>query len=145
MDQMRKATKEDVVFVWERICDLEQTMFDFEKFAKIFNEQLLDEKTESLIYELDGKPVGYATIRYGTYLHHCATTAELIELDLANTSRSQGLGKRFLEQIEELVKQEGCVELALATNQKRKRAHRFYEKNGMIATHYTYTKNLENE
>lgn len=132
MDQMRKATREDVVFVWERICDLEQTMFDFEKFAKIFNEQLLDEKTESLIYELDGKPVGYATIRYGTYLHHCATTAELIELDLANTSRSQGLGKRFLEQIEELGNQSKKKAGSSVLRKKRDDCYalHIYEKSG---------------
>ncbi|TGY65338.1 GNAT family N-acetyltransferase [Dubosiella muris] len=142
MSGTRKAGIEDMPFVYERMCDLEQTIFDRERFAVLFEAQLDDKTMESLIYEVDGVPAAYAAIRYGTYLHHCAKTAELIELDVVEPMRKEGVGTKFLKDIEMLARQKGCVELALATNQKRKKAHRFYEKRGMKQTHFTYTKNI---
>lgn len=142
MNGMRRAQSEDARFVYERMCDLEERVFDWQVFEPLYLEQLKDETMDSLIFEVDGKRAGYAAVRYGTYLHHCVRTAELIELDVDETRRDQGIGQAFFEEIVRLAKEKGCVELALATNQKRKRAHRFYEKNGMKATHFTYTKNI---
>lgn len=142
MNGMRKAQSEDARFVYERMCDLEERVFDWQVFEPLYLEQLKDETMDSLIFEVDGKRAGYAAVRYGTYLHHCVRTAELIELNVDETRRDQGIGQAFFEEIVRLAKEKGCAELALATNQKRKRAHRFYEKNGMKATHFTYTKNI---
>lgn len=93
---MRRAQSEDARFVYERMCDLEERVFDWQVFELLYLEQLKDETMDSLIFEVDGKRAGYAAVRYGTYLHHCVRTAELIELDVDETCRDQGIGHAFL-------------------------------------------------
>ena len=66
MNGMRKAQSEDVRFVYERMCDLEERVFDWQVFEPLYLEQLKDETMDSLIFEVDGKRAGYAAVRYGT-------------------------------------------------------------------------------
>ena len=68
--------------------------------------------------------------------------AEVIEFCVDTKHRSQHIGAKLFEYAKTYAKDNGCVVLDLTTNQKRHRAHKFYENHGMDQTHYKYTLNL---
>jgi GNAT superfamily N-acetyltransferase len=64
-------------------------------------------------------------------LAHCGTPSAIIE-DVVVSPRHQnlGIGRRMMEHARELARQAGCYKLVLSSNQKRERAHAFYESLG---------------
>ena len=65
--------------------------------------------------------VGIATnLYYGRYLW-------VYDLVTTEAERSRGYGRRLLQHLEELARQEGCDTIALSSGVQRSDAHRFYE------------------
>ena len=73
-------------------------------------------------------------------MHHCGKVAESIELCVDNAYHNRKTGTALLRKAQEYAIEQGCVNMDIKTNQKRKDAHRFYARNGFINTHYTFTK-----
>ena len=64
------------------------------------------------------------------------------DLVTAEAHRSQGYGKRLLNYIHELAREENCEAVALSSSFPREGAHRFYERKGYERTGYTFRKKL---
>ncbi|AWI34759.1 GNAT family N-acetyltransferase [Helicobacter apodemus] len=63
---------------------------------------------------------------------------------IASHLRGQGLGQRFLQEIEEMAKKEGYLQIELSSSFKREEAHRFYEKKmNFQKTSYVFVKSLK--
>ena len=76
-------------------------------------------------------------------MHHCGKVAESIELCVDNAYHNRKTGTALLRKAQEYAIEQGCVNMDIKTNQKRKDAHRFYARNGFNNTHYTFTKDLK--
>lgn len=64
-------------------------------------------------------------------LAHCGTPSAIVE-DVVVSPAHQGLGigRQMMAHARELARQAGCYKLVLSSNQKRERAHAFYESLG---------------
>ncbi len=67
---------------------------------------------------------------------------EVVELCVDEKARNQGIGHLMIEYAKHLAKVKDAEILELTTNQKRKAAHRFYEREGFKNTHFKYTLDL---
>ena len=142
MHMIRKAVNEDVDNIYRLICLLEETTFDYETFKMIYEKQLNDNNHFFLVYEDNGiHALCHFVISY--HLHHCAKVCDIYELVVNEECRGKGIGKQLLQEVDKISKEYQCVQVELDTNQRRKNAHRFYEREGMKQTHYCYTKKLE--
>jgi (aminoalkyl)phosphonate N-acetyltransferase len=138
----RKATKEDVKDIYRLMCILEETTFDEVELSKIFYIQNQDNQYYALVYEQDNAVKGILNMRFEFQLHHCAKIAEILEFVIDEDCRNKGIGKQMLEQAISIAKEQGCDQIELDSNQKRKNAHRFYEREGFTNTHYKFVKSI---
>ena len=68
--------------------------------------------------------------------------AELQEIVVARERRGQGLGGRLFSEAEKTAAAAGCLQLEVCCNRKRTDSHRFYERQGMAASHFKFTEVL---
>lgn len=137
---IRKMNSSDFEKVYKLVCDLEKTCFDLDKMKMIMNE--LIHSHDIFVFEDNDNIIGYLDLKIEYQMHHCDKVAEVIEFCVDPKHRSQHIGAKLFEYAKTYAKDNGCVVLDLTTNQKRHRAHKFYENHGMDQTHYKYTLNL---
>ena len=53
-----------------------------------------------------------------------------------------GIGKQMLQEAIRIANEKQCMQIELDSDQKRIDAHRFYEKNGFLKTHYKFVKDM---
>lgn len=64
-------------------------------------------------------------------LAHCGTPSAIVEdVVVSLERRSQGIGAQMMAHARTMARDAGCYKLVLSSNQKRERAHAFYESLG---------------
>jgi PhnO protein len=140
--RIRHAEPGDSRAVFELICDLESSSFDYPCFEKLYLGNLSNEGIIYLVSEEEGEVTGFLSCHGQALLHHMGKVFEIQELVVKESLRNRKIGELLLRRAEELVKQGGDRFIEVATNIKREAAHRFYDKCGYARTHYKFTKDL---
>lgn len=138
----RKATAEDCRAVYDLICELEQKQLPYDCFAEIFAEQVADSRFYCLLWETQDRVSAALNLRFERQLHHASRIAEVLEFSVDPSCRSQGIGKQMFAEACRIAQESGCSQIELATNQLRKDAHRFYEREGMHNFHYKFSRSF---
>ena len=137
------ATEQDRDAVYRLLCILEETDFDYSVFADHYAKLLSDPDTFMFIAKDREQVLGFLDMRVQIHLHHLGNVAEILELVVAPGARSRGVGKYLFEGALACAKKQRCVSLELSSNMRRKRAHSFYERLGMVKSHCRLTMQLE--
>ena len=138
--QIRKANNEDVHDIHRFVCELEDEQFNFELFQQLFLQNIITPNYHYLI-AIDGdKAVGYISCHGQMLLHHLGLVYEIQEIFVDKEYRSKGVGKELLNALEETISEENYELLEVASNMRRKDAHRFYLANGFECTSYKFKK-----
>ena len=140
--RIRQASASDSSAVFELICDLESTRFDYPRFEKLYVGNLSNDGIFYLVSEEEGEVTGFLSCHGQTLLHHMGKVFEIQELVVKESLRNRKIGELLVRKAEELVKQGGDRFIEVATNIKREAAHRFYDRCGYARTHYKFTKDL---
>ena len=85
---------------------------------------------------------GVLHLRWEEQLHHLARVAEIMELAVADGHRSAGIGRALFDAACDAARAADCVQIEVACNQLRHRAHRFYEARGMHNFHHKFSRSL---
>ncbi len=141
----RLSTAADCRQIYELVCQLENTVLPYEAFNSVYSEQLQDRRYFSYIYEENCHILGFLNLRIERQLHHAAPVAEIMEFIVAPGCRSQGLGRKLLEQAAQTAQKLNCCSLEVASSRQRTAAHRFYARNGLAPTHFKLTKSLPSD
>ena len=139
---IRLAVSADQPEIYSLICALEETSFPQEMFAWGFYTMLSSASHLLLVAEEEGQIVGLMNLRMEFQLHHCGTVAEIMELIVSREVRSKGIGAALLKAAREQAIQHHCIQFEVTSNQKRKQAHRFYQREGLEQTHIKMTEAL---
>lgn len=139
---IRLAVSADQLEIYSLICALEETSFPQEMFAWGFYTMLSSASHLLLVAEEEGQIIGLLHLRMEFQLHHCGTVAEIIELIVSREVRSKGIGAALLKAAREQAIQHHCIQFEVTSNQKRKQAHRFYQREGLEQTHIKLTEAL---
>ena len=124
------------------MCELEERELPFEKFQKIYCEQLSNKNWYCLIAEKDNCFLAVLNLRFEAQLHHSEYIAEVVEFVVKSDCRGQGIGIQMLAKAAQIAKQYGCTQMEAACNQRRTDAHRFYLSAGMKNSHYKFSQRL---
>ena len=89
------------------------------------------------------KVVGICSLSIRNNLKAEGPLANIDELVVEESMRSQEIGKLLLEDAEAIAKKEGCKSLGLESSFHREDAHRFYIKNGYGKQGYYIIRNLD--
>ena len=139
---IRLAVSADQPEIYSLICALEETTFPQDMFAWGFYTMLSSASHLLLVAEEEGQIVGLLHLRMEFQLHHCGTVAEIMELIVSSEVRFKGIGAALLKAAREQAIQHHCIQFEVTSNQKRKQAHRFYQREGLEQTHIKLTEAL---
>lgn len=138
----RKATLNDCKKIYLLICELEGRELLFEKFNKIYCEQLSSKHYYCLVGEKNNDILAVLNLRFEERLHHAECIAEIMEFVVDSAYRSQGIGKKMFEKAAQIAKEYGCSQMKVACNQLWTDTHRFYLREGMNNFHYKFSNRL---
>lgn len=139
---IRKAEIKDETAILQLLDELEETKFSEERFHELYLKDLQDERHHCFVYEENDQILGMIHLQQLHPWHHHKEVMEIMELIVDPHFRSKRVGAQLFDYAQKFALKENCEQIELATNQKRKRAHAFYEKHGMVQSHYSYTKKL---
>lgn len=142
---IRFANDSDLEFIYNLICDMENTQLDYQKFEQIFKNELLDENFFCFVFEKENEVIGCLNLRLEYQLHHVDRIAEIMELAVKDDYRSCGIGRQLFSRACEIAQEQQCLQIEVCCNQLRTQAHHFYERKGMKKFHYKFTMNLYGE
>jgi len=138
---IRKAEKSDLDAVYGLMKQLSRHEFTKELFEDCCSYNI--EKGSVLVYEKDSRTVCACAVYAIHYpLHFSRKTAEIVNLVVDKNSRGSGIGAELLAAIEQIAIDNGCICIEVASSKHREAAHRFYEREGFMSTHYKLTKGL---
>jgi GNAT superfamily N-acetyltransferase len=91
------------------------------------------------VAEHAGQIVGTFTLLVMDNLAHCGAPSGIVEdVAVASDWQSKGIGRAMMKFARERCRECGCYKLALSSNMKRERAHRFYEELGFELHGYSF-------
>ncbi len=128
--------------IYSLICELEEASLDRTKLEAVYLQNLADPNIHYLIALENGEAAGFASVHVQHLLHHAGKIAELQEIVVAESRRGQGLGSLLFSEAEKTARAAGCLQLEVCCNRKRTASHRFYERQGMAASHFKFTEAL---
>ena len=143
---IREATEEDLASVLALYADPElnagdtlseqeaRTMFAHFKAYPSYRLFVLCEKGERT--SVLGS---YALLIMHNMVHRGAPAAIVESMVVRADRRGRGLGKRMMTHAMSQAREAGCYKLALSSNQKRERAHAFYESLGFKRHGFSFT------
>jgi PhnO protein len=140
--QVRQATESDLPDVYRMMCQLEEHELDPDVFKQKYTENLRNPSIHYLVAAQEDRPIGFISLHMQPLLHHDGKVAEIQELIVDPTVRSQGTGKKLVEQARQLAIANNCESFEVTTNTKRLRTQEFYAKNGFTQTHVKFTEAL---
>ena len=146
---IREGRAEDVRAISALIGDMERHELAQGVFGPMYLRLLEDPDHRFLVWtdgaddsDGTGAVLGVLHLRCEEQLHHVARVAEIMELAVADGHRSAGIGRALFDAACDAARAAGCVQIEVACNQLRHRAHRFYEARGMHNFHYKFSRSL---
>ena len=136
--QIRFAQPQDVRIIYQFVCELEATAFDFFIFEKLFIKNITRPNYFYLVAEIDKTLVGYLSCHSQFLLHHCGLVGEIQELFIASSHRNSGIGQALVSSIQQIANENNWINLEVSCNKKRINTHRFYRRLGFVDTHLKF-------
>lgn len=121
---------------------MENKKLPYDKFHKIYKNQLNDSHYYCLVCEEDNRVIGELNMRFKEQLHHAGKIAEILEFVVDSECRNMGIGKEMLFQSCKIAKDTKCLQIEVDCNQLREDTHRFYIREGMHNFHFKFSKQL---
>ncbi len=122
--------------VYALMCELEGEELDRQGFLRIFNENLNNRDICYFVAIMNGCVAGFLSLHVQRLLHHAALIGEIQEIVVSHDCRGRGIGQALFERIRIVAKDAGCVQLEVCCRKERMRSFDFYQKMGMICSHY---------
>ncbi|WP_306400455.1 GNAT family N-acetyltransferase [Phocoenobacter skyensis] len=141
---IRKAGKTDFDSIYQFVNELEETVFELENQKKTFEQNIKNENYIYLIAELNRKSIGFISCHSQNLLHHAGQKiAEIQEMYVIPEKRKIGVGKKLIDELKRVAKQNGIAQLEVTSNKRRTKTHRFYQREKFVNTHEKFTFQLK--
>jgi (aminoalkyl)phosphonate N-acetyltransferase len=140
---IRVAEEKDIPAVYNFVCLLEETGFNYNDFEIICCRNITNRDYYYLVAQsAAGAVIGFISCHTQSLLHHCGKVAEIQELFVDDKYRKLGIGIALLKALEEKLLANNCFLFEVTAQNKREQTHRFYKDNGFIQSHQKFTKQL---
>lgn len=138
--KVRAATPEDVQEVYRFVCELEEIIFDTDKFYQYYFENICKQDHHYLVAETGEDLVGYISCHGQVLLHHLGKVYEIQELYVDKEYRDKGIGRLLIDSLIGVLDKEEYDMLEVASGMKRVASHAFYRHCGFDQSHYKFTR-----
>ena len=101
-----------------------------------------DRNITILVAESEKELCGVIVVNFITPVHENGLWALISALVIDESSRGAGIGRKLLIASERIALDKGCSKIELSSNERRVRAHKFYESNGYKEVRKRFVKPL---
>lgn len=136
---IRKAIPTDLGAIYQFICTLENEVLDKDRFAQVFESNLLHKDILYLVAEWDQQPAGFISFHVQQLLHHCDYVGEIQEFFIAPEYRNKGIGRQLMEEVKAYAAANNIRYVEVTTNTRRTENVQVYEALGFQLTHHKFT------
>lgn len=98
------------------------------------------EDYQVLVCEVDANVIGFISLHWFEIFHSSGKIGRISAFCVDETFRSQGLGRKLLEEAESFLVKQGCKKIEVTSNSRRIRTHEFYLERGYGEDSRRYTK-----
>jgi len=137
---VRNVVVDDLLNIYNLICDLEDEKMDLPFFEKVFTENLNDGNVHYFVAVAENCIIGFISLHIQHILHHNNSTGEIQELIISPHFQGHGVGTMLMHKVESLARELKLEELEITTRVYRERAQIFYKQLGYLNTHYKFVK-----
>ena len=116
---IRKIEQKDLEFIYKSICNLQNEVFDKNKFEQIFIENISNADYLYLIAENEIEYLGFITFHTQNLLHHLGNVGEIQEFYIIPKQRGKGIGKKLIAKIFEYSENKNLRSIEVTTSKKR--------------------------
>ena len=95
-----------------------------------------------LVAESDNQLCGTVVVHFITPVHENGLWALISALIIDENHRGHGIGQQLLLAAEHIARQKKCCLIELSSNEKRTKAHKFYESNGFKEVRKRFVKHI---
>jgi len=141
--QIRAAKEIDAPYIYNFICLLEETRFEYPVFESIYKLNIINKDYHYLVAVSGaGTIIGFISCHTQNLLHHCGKVAEIQELFVDDRYRNLGVGGHLVRSLNEILLNTSCTSFEVTAQNKRIQTHAFYEWLGFACTHKKFVKQM---
>jgi len=139
---IRKAKKEEFDEIYKLLKQLwPDKRLTKNKIEEIFLKRLKDKKAELFVLKKENNVIGYGSLVYHDDFMH-GKTGFIGELVIEEKQRNKGYGSELLKNLIKKAKENYCKYIDLNSAVYRRKAHRFYKKQGFKKEAYYFIKKI---
>ncbi|MEI6886652.1 MAG: GNAT family N-acetyltransferase [bacterium] len=127
----------DVLRLYEQLWD--DWKYDLDTVKERFKRDLDTRRKDYYLAILNEKVIGVCAMTYREDIWD-GNVASIEEFVVDKDLRGKGIGKKLLDYITTIAKENNCYSIELHSNMKRLDAHRFYENNGFEKVSFFFEK-----
>ncbi|MEQ9592259.1 MAG: GNAT family N-acetyltransferase [Cyclobacteriaceae bacterium] len=132
---VRPCTTGDFKSILHFLNELQGKTFDPELLQPMFEKNISNPANIYLVAEHYNQVVGYLSCHVQLLLHHAGLVGEVQEIFVLKEFRGKGAGKLLIDELKEIVKTRGAVQLEVTTRAIRERAIKFYKREKFEDSH----------
>ncbi len=137
---IRRAREKDIPCILELYRQLSFEPDDYQAAPTTACTEVLRKMEEYPGYQLlvaedDGEVVGTTVMAVLPGFAHGTSPFAVVEYVVVDEKRrSRGIGRQMMEHVKSLAKEAGCYKIFLSSDNRRERAHKFYQSIGFVAS-----------
>ncbi|MDR1554336.1 MAG: GNAT family N-acetyltransferase [Prevotellaceae bacterium] len=142
--QIRFCTADDYALVFELLKQLwTDVQLNYETLQTVYENALKSDRQKLIIGLIDNKIIGFCSLTVKNSLWQSGNLGHIDELVVDENFRKYGIGKKLMDAITKIAKENNCKQTELSSAFHRKEAHQFYENLGYEKRAYLFSKVLD--
>jgi GNAT superfamily N-acetyltransferase len=138
---IRSAKENDVLSLKRLLVQLGYAQRDELEIQQAIT-QHEQEGYQLLVAEVDQEVVGFISLHWFDLFHRPEKLGRISAFCVDERFRSRGIGKRLLEETENIFRANGCARIEVTSNSRRTQAHQFYLNRGYTEDSKRFVKNI---
>ena len=115
---------------------------NFEDLQAVYFKAIQSENQKLIVGTIKGQILGFCSLTIKNNLWLAGNLGHVDEIVVDESFRGQGIGKKLMERITEIAKENSCKRIELDSAFHRKNAHGFYKSIGYEIRAYLFSKTL---
>jgi ribosomal protein S18 acetylase RimI-like enzyme len=141
--QIRFCVEDDYAAIFELLKQLWiDKQLNYQALQSVYENALKADRQKLIIGLIDNEIIGFCSLTIKNNLWQGGNLGHIDELVVDKNFRECGIGKKLMDEITKIAKENHCKQIELDSAFHRKKAHQFYENAGYEKRAYLFSKEI---